>query len=152
MSDPLAFTSTSARFGLPFLFSGQAQKEAFVNEAHAITDALLHCAIECEASIPPTAPTDGTCWLVAAAPTGDWQGQAGKIACRQAGNWLFVPPRDGLRVLNRQSGQEIRFAGTWLSAARPADPGGGTTIDAEARSAIVNLINALATAGILPAV
>lgn len=150
MPDPIIFDSTSPRFALPLLFAGQAQKEAFVNEAHALTDALLHLAIEGEAAAPPTTPVEGTNWLVAASPTGTWAGQEGKIACRQAGNWLFVAPRDGMRLLDKSSGQERRYAGGWLAPAAPAAPSGGSTIDGEARTAISALVAALRTAGVFP--
>jgi Protein of unknown function (DUF2793) len=149
MPDPIIFDTASPRFGLPLLFAGQAQKELYVNEAHALTDALLHCAIEAEANAPPAVPADGSNWLVGTAPTGDWAGKAGKLACRQAGNWIFVPPRDGMRVLNKAIGQEIRFATVWKAAQRPAAAVGGTVVDIEARAVIVNLINALAVAGIV---
>lgn len=151
MSDPVVFDSISPRFGLPLLFAGQAQKEAFVNEAHALTDALLHGTIEGESAVPPPNPVDGTNWLVAASPSGEWLGKAGRIACRQAGNWLFVAPCDGMRLLDRAAGQDRRFAGTWQIAVRPAAPDGGSVVDFEARSAIVNVISALAAAGIFPA-
>ena len=151
MSDPLIFDGTSPRYNLPLLFAGQAQKEAFVNEAHVLTDALLHCAIEGTASAPPTSPIDGTNWLVAASPSGDWTGQAGKLACRQSGVWLFITPRDGLRVLDRSNGQEKHYFGSWLAPTAPAAPIGGTTIDAEARAAIASLLTVLRQAGVLPA-
>lgn len=150
MPDPITFDSTSPRFALPLLFAGQAQKEAFVNEAHARTDALLHCAIEDETATPPTTPVEGTNWLVGASPTGAWAGQAGKIACRQAGNWLFVAPRDGMILLNRANGQQRRFFASWLAPTVPSAPSGGATIDAEARTAIDALIAALRTAGVFP--
>lgn len=151
MPDPISFDSTSPRFELPLLFAGQAQKEAFVNEAHALADALLHCAIEGEAAAPPTTPVEGENWLVAASPTGAWAGQAGKIACRQAGNWLFVAPRDGMTLLNRTNGQQRRYFASWLAPTAPATPSGGTTVDTEARAAINALVAALRTAGIFPA-
>ncbi len=75
--------------------------------------------------------------------------QAGKIACRQAGSWLFVAPRDGMRLLNRTTGQDMRFSGGWQIPATPASPSGGTTIDSQARMAIVAIIDALQLAGIL---
>jgi hypothetical protein len=150
MSDPFLFDHTSPRFGLPLLFAGQSQKEAFVNEAHALADALLHCAIEGEAAAPPSAPADGTAWLVAAGGTGDWAGQDGRLACRQAGNWLFVVPRDGLRLLDRSTGQERRFYGAWRIAQEVLEPTGGSSVDAEARVAISQLIAALREVGIFP--
>lgn len=150
MPDPL-FDSRSPRLDMPLLFAGQAQKEGFVNETTARIDALLHGAIEAETATPPALPVDGQCWLVGASPTGDWAGQAGRIAARQAGNWLFFTARDGMKLLNRASGQEIRYKAGWQIATRPAAPTGGTTIDAEARSAVAAILASLTTAGIIPA-
>jgi hypothetical protein len=151
MTQPLSFEISSPRFGLPLLFAGQAQKEAFVNEAHALTDALLHCAIEATASEPPASPTDGENWLGDDSATGDWQDRDGSLACRQAGNWLFVAPRDGMRIFDRSTGQLLLYNGGWNAPAAPASPAGGSTVDGEARAAIDALIAALRQAGVLPA-
>ncbi len=149
MSDPITFESTTPRFGLPLLYAGQAQKEVFVNESLSIADALLHCAIESETPTPPVAPADGMAWLVATGATGIWTGKAGMLACRQGGQWLYDAPRDGMRLVNKASAQDIRrFAGAWLAPNVPSAPTGGGTIDAEARSAITGLIQKLRDAGI----
>lgn len=147
MSD--LFDSTSPRFGLPLLFAGQAQKEVFVNEAHALADMLLHCAIEGESAAPPASPAEGEAWLVAASPTGSWAGHAGKLAGWQGGNWLFASPRDGMRVLDLSTGQDRRYSGgEWLGPDTPALPSGGAVIDSEARAAIAAIVAALQQAGI----
>lgn len=151
MSDPIIFDSTSPRFGLPMLFAGQSQKELYVNEALYLTDALLHAAIEAVLSSPPGAPLNGQAWLVGSSPSGDWVGQSGKLACRQAGNWLFVTPRDGLRVLDRSTGQVRCYNAGWIAPVAPPAPSGGATIDAEARSAIVDLVTKLRECGVFPA-
>ncbi|HMP56120.1 MAG TPA: DUF2793 domain-containing protein [Novosphingobium sp.] len=150
MSEPLIFDTASPRFALPLLFVGQAQKEAFVNEALSLVDGLLHCAVEGVLDTPPAAPLDGQAWLIGASPAGVWSGRAGQLALRQGGNWIFVPPRDGMRVLDRATGQDRRYRNGWLAATVPAAPSGGTTIDAEARTAIGEIIARLRTAGILP--
>lgn len=151
MPDPITFTSATPRLALPLLFAGQAQKEFYVNQAHALIDALLHAAIEGEADDPPVAPAEGECWLAGSAPTAAWDGHPGELACYEAGVWIFVTPRDGIRLLNRSSGQLMLFRGTWSAPAAPAAPAGGTTIDSEARTAITDLIAALSAAGVLPA-
>jgi hypothetical protein len=151
MTDPIVFTSASPRWSLPLLFAGQAQKEVFVNEAHALTDALLHPAIEGEADDPPATPAEGETWLVGATPTGAWADHAGELASYQAGGWIFAIPRDGVRVLDRSTGQDIRYAAGWQRPATPAAPSGGTTVDAEARAAIADLIAALIDGGLLAA-
>ena len=150
MSQPFTFDTTSPRFALPLLFAGQSQKEIFVNEAHSLTDALLHCSIEGSSTAPPATPSEGENWLVGSAATGEWENQDGAIACRQAGNWLFVAPRDGMRIFDRSKAQLLLYDGDWNAPAVPASPSGGTTIDVEARAAIDALFAALRVAGIFP--
>ena len=40
MSDPIRLDGATARFDLPLLFAGQAQKEVFVNQALAVIELL----------------------------------------------------------------------------------------------------------------
>lgn len=151
MTDPITFASATPRFALPFLFSGQAQKEFFVNQAHALADLLLHPAIKGTTATPPTSPADGDCWLIGSAPTGDWTGHANYLAARQAGSWLFAAPRNGMVVFDEQRGQFIRFTDAWQVAATVAAPTGGTVVDVQAREAIAGLLAAITKAGIMPA-
>jgi hypothetical protein len=150
MTDPILFPSATPRFGLPLLFSGQAQKEFFVNEAHALTDALLACVVEGEASARPPTAAEGSAWLVADGATGEWASHSGAIACRQGGNWIFVAPTDGLRILDRSTGQSRTFFGAWHIPVSPAEPIGGSVVDAEARAVIVEILTALRLATVLP--
>ena len=149
MSDPIVFDSTTPRIGLPLLFAGQAQKETFVNEALARLDGLTGLAVEAEQNAPPAAPADGQAWIVGSAPTGSWAGFAGRIALRQAGQWLFIAPWNGLHFLDLASGQNVRrHGGAWVRATAPDEATGGSTVDSQARSAISALITALRQAGI----
>ena len=150
MPEPL-FQDRTARLDLPLLFAGQSQRETFVNETFARLDALLHCAVEAQQQNPPPAPLDGQCWLVGAGASGAWSDQAGAIACFQQGQWLFQQPRDGLRLLNKATGQHLHHFGSWQTPGTPALPAGGTTIDAQARTAIAAILATLSAAGILAA-
>ncbi|MFC3101531.1 DUF2793 domain-containing protein [Altererythrobacter lauratis] len=150
MSDPVTFNSATARYALPFLFTGQAQKEIFLNEVAARTDLLLHPAIKGITNSPPASPQPGDCWLVGNAPTAGWTGRNGHLAGFQAGNWLFIAPRSGMTVFNESAGQIMRFANGWHMAAAVPGPQGGTVIDVEARATLDALIAALLAAGLLP--
>ncbi len=151
MTDPISFTATTPRFALPNLFVAQAQKEFTINEALARLDGLLHPSVVGETNAPPVSPAEGENWIVGAQPSGDWTGHAGEIALWQARNWLFAVPVQGMSIFNADAGAIAHFDGGWQRAAAVSAPGGGTTEDVEARTAITQLISALVGAGILPA-
>ena len=161
-------TETSARFGLPFILPGQAQKEVFHNEALAALDGLIHPAVAGTATAPPANPADGASWIVAAGASGEWAGQAGRLALRTGGGWRFVQPAPGMSVWDEGAGHARHWSGTaWSDGKLPVagivvageqvvgarlaavpSPSGGTTIDVEARAAVAALIVALKTHGL----
>jgi hypothetical protein len=151
VTDPISFTSATPRFALPLLFAGQSQKEFYVNEAHALTDALLHAACDGESAAPPATPGEGEAWIVASGATGEWAGEDGKLAARQSGNWLFATPSDGMRVFDRSTGQMLLYRDGWRRPASPIVPSTGSVIDSEVRTALADLVAALTEAGIFAA-
>jgi len=72
------------------------------------------------------------------------------IAARQAGNWLYIPGTEGMRVFDRSIRQERLFTSEWQSPVAPMEPTGGSVVDAEARAVISDLILALRASGLFP--
>jgi hypothetical protein len=56
-----------------------------------------------------------------------------------------------MRLFDSSTGQVLLYRGAWERPATPAEPSGGSTVDAEARTAISGLIAALVAAGVFPA-
>lgn len=163
-------TMTTARHGLPLLVPGQAQKEAFHNEALAAIDMLLHASVEAVGlDVPPDAPTEGRSWIVGSVATGQWTGHAHNVASWTAGGWRFQPPVAGLTVAVGTEGLRAAWDGVrWtvgsievarltiagkqvVGAQRPAiaDPTGGVTTDAEARVTLGAVLTALRSHGLI---
>ena len=163
-------TETSARFALPFILPGQAQKEAYHNEALTLVDALLHAQIEAGPLVEvPEEPQPGQAWLVGAGASGAWAGKADALACWTAGGWRFVSPVPGMLAWNIGSGCWLYWTGSaWSTGQWPAtallidgqqvvgprlpdvpSPSGGTVIDAEARAAVAGLIATLKSHGLI---
>lgn len=150
MADPIVFDHATPRFALPMLYTGQAQKEVFVNEALFRTDALLHCAVIGKRLSPPENPAEGDAWLISSPASGDWAGKADSIALCQGGAWTFIAPRDGMHVFDLSEGQNRLFFRSWRKALLIAEPVGGSTVDGEARAAIAELMASLQAVGVLP--
>lgn len=148
MSDPIVFETATARFQLPLLFAGQAQREFYVNEALSRADLLLHCAIQGEIAAPPPSPQVGQVWLVASSPTGIFANHASSLAGWTGDGWIFFFPRDGLRVFDRSRSAFQLYQGGWRRQIVPSAPNGGIVIDAEARNAIASVLERLVDAGI----
>jgi hypothetical protein len=165
-------TDTSARFALPFLQPGQAQKEIFHNEALAIMDAVLPPVVQTVGDdTPPPAPAPGLCWIVGDAPTGDWAGQSGRIAAWTAGGWRFAAPVPGMAAWLVEANVWALYDGNaWRIGLLPAtalhisgrqvvgeqqaaivDPVGGAFVDGEARAAISAILGTLRSHGLIAA-
>lgn len=145
-----SFPWATPRHALPYLYPGQSQKELFVNQASTMIDVLLHPAVAGEANDPPGAPEPGETWLVGANPAAEWAGQAGALAAYADGQWLFFPPRDGLRIFDRATRQFLHYSGQWVRVAAPPPPSGGTVVDVEARALLATLIEIMASTGVFP--
>ena len=162
-------SETSARFALPYLVPGQAQKEVFHNEALAAVDALLHAAVEgTPDGDPPPAPEPGQSWVVGSAASGAWSGHEDQLATWTSGGWRFAAPVPGMLAWNKPAGTWLRWTGAeWSDGTLPASavmiggqqvvgprlpevpsPSGGTVIDVEARSALAAVIATLKSHGL----
>lgn len=163
-------SETTPRLGLALLQAGQAQKEMTHNEALTLIDALLGGAVEAVGTnTPPSTPAPGQTWIVGGTPTGAWTDHSGQVALWTAGGWRFAVPAEGMVLRLKGSGVRIeRGASAWGSGALVATsvliggeqvtgarlsgisgPGGGATIDAEARAAIDAILVALRTHGLI---
>ncbi|WP_198045889.1 DUF2793 domain-containing protein [Novosphingobium aquimarinum] len=111
----------------------------------------MHGAIEAEIDGPPADPQDGECWLIAPSAIDQWAGRDAQLACRQAGQWIYIAPREGMRIFDRSRGQELFYSQGWVSVEPVQEPFGGSTVDPQARAAIADLISALTDLGLLPA-
>jgi len=115
---------------LPLLEAAQAQKHLTHNEALMRLDWAIHLSVISRAvAAPPEAAADGARYLVPAAPSGAWAGQAGLLAVMQGGGWLFEPPRAGWRLWVEDEKKFLGFDGAeWLdlrqdSPSTPSNPG-----------------------------
>lgn len=149
MTTPVTFPSRTPRLALPLLYVGQTQKEITVNEGILSADFLIDSAIEGVVSTPPASPAIGSMWLVGTAPTGDFAGQADKLAGWSDSGWRFFAPRDGMRIFDLGKSAYRLYQKGWTMALAPAAPSGGTVIDEQARSTLAALTDALKVAGIL---
>lgn len=150
MTDPVEFTSITPRFKIPLLFTAQAQKEFYVNEAHSLVDGLLHPTVRGEASAPPADALDGQSWLVGSSATGAFATHENSIATLQSGQWLFITPVRGMSVFDETAGKRRYFDGSWVALSAIAPPAGGGVQDTQARTSIAQIITALQKAGIVP--
>ncbi len=148
MAVALSFPSVTPHFGLPLLFSGQAQKEFFLNQSLTLIDALLQQSVLDSLPSPPASPADGDTYRVTSVATAEWAGQEDRIAVRVGGDWLFLEAKEGMRLFDREHGAFVHFNGQWESPVEPSAPSGGGTIDAEARQMLNDLVEVLRKTGV----
>lgn len=153
MPEPMLTSSRTPRHQLPFLFSGQSQREAFVNEALARLDALIQPTVIGALVEPPAAPALGSTYIVDASATGSWAGRDNALATWAGSHWLFAAPSEGARVHDAETGSLAVYtqADGWSRVASPTAPTGGAVQDAEARAVIAAIVAGLHSLGIFSA-
>lgn len=106
--------SSTPRLGLPYIATGQAQKEVTHNEALNRLDVLVQgSVIDATTTTPPASPAEGQAWIVAAGATGAWAGKVGQIAA-WFGGWQFLAPAAGWKVWDASAARQLTFDGiTW---------------------------------------
>jgi hypothetical protein len=135
-----------------------------------VLDVLVAAAVEgVPLATPPSSPAIGSCYLVAAGPTGAWTGQALKLAAYSSGGWRFIAPRDGMVAYVKSNGSiALYHDGAWeigtvkgsqlmvegLKVVGPrepaiAAPAAGGTVDVEARAAIGQILTAMRQHGLI---
>ena len=109
---------------LPYLAAAQAQKHVTLNEALRLLDALVQLVFQSRAlAAPPASPANGARYIVAAAPTGAWSGNAGAIAAWQDGAWAFLTPRAGWLAWIVDEAAAVVFNGiAWSTLAGQTTP------------------------------
>lgn len=162
--------SATARLQLPLLSTGQSGKEAVVNEGLQRLDALTASAVEeAPRNDPPATPVIGDCYIVGGSPAGEWSGKPGCLAAFTSGGWKLISPVEGINIYVKSEAQHASYrAGSWeLGMLRGSslliggqqvvggrvgpisEPSGGSFEDAEARTAIGQVIAALREHGLI---
>ena len=100
------------RLALPYLAAAQSQKHVTHNEALQMLDALVQISVlEKDRASPPASPSEGMRYLVGAAPSGGFAGQAGRLAAFDDGAWRFLEPQPGWLVHVAAGNSLILFDG-----------------------------------------
>ncbi len=145
---------TTPKFGLPLLYTAQANKEIIHNEALMLLDATILPVIVAEQADPPadlTSGDSGKSWLVAANPTGVWENEEGRLAFWMGDSWRFVEAPERSRIFRSDLAVEfLKRSDGWFSPSTMADPSGGAVVDNEARQAITSILSFLRSTGAIP--
>jgi hypothetical protein len=123
-------TDTSANLQLPYLEPAQAQKHVTVNEALLRLDAIVQlCIVSATTTAQPSAPTDGSVYILPAGKTGaQWGSMANAaLAYWRDGTWEAIAPREGWIAFVRDTDQIHVYDGAaWSQNAARAGLGLGT--------------------------
>lgn len=115
-------SDVTVNLALPYILPSQAQKHVTHNEALQRLDAVVQLAIAASLSAPPSAPSEGSAYLVNAGAGGAWLGKGGLIAFFQDGDWLFLQPRPGWCAWFLADSRLRIYSGTdWIEMTLPAN-------------------------------
>lgn len=134
---------TTPNLHLPYILAAQAQKHVTHNEALRALDALVQLSVlDRDLATPPGSPVNGQCYIVAASPTGAWEGHALEVAAFQDEAWAFFAPLAGWLAWVADEAQLYAWNGSaWvvasdMSVKSAPQVGVNTTADATNKLAV----------------
>ena len=141
-------TDSTARLGLPYILTGQAQKEVTHNEALNRLDAVVQLSVlDRTLTVPPASPAEASVYLVATGASGLWQGKDGQIAIYYNG-WQFLVPRKGWLAWSAAEDLLLRHTGSgWTVFASPLGQSLMAAQDAASTRSLLGLAATTLTAG-----
>lgn len=118
--------SETPKLELPLVQASQSQKHVTVNEAFLRIDALSKIELtSIGQQLPPGTPAEGDLHFVGDAPSGDWSGEASRLALFLNGGWLFFDPRSGWQGWDAGLGVPVTFDGLeWIAGGGAFSPNG----------------------------
>ncbi len=107
--------SATGRLGLPYIVTSQAQKEVTHNEGLDRLDAFVTPVVADIANAAPGSPSVGDLYIVGSSPTGDFAGQANKLAQYQSGGWVFYTPFKWMDAFVESTDSRMAYDGSgWV--------------------------------------
>ena len=86
------------------------------NEVTYRLETLSALHIQAQQNNPPSSPSEGQAWLIGAAATGDWTGQAVDTIAAYYGGWLYIPPQAGMIGWHETAGEFQGYNGSsWVA-------------------------------------
>ncbi len=118
--------TVTPRLDLPLVQPAQAQKHVTVNEALLRLDCVSMLTLETRNAVsPPVTAVEGEAFGLAAAPSGVWAGQGGRVAVFLGGGWVFMTPQRGWRAWIADEGVLALHDGAdWRGGALALSPSG----------------------------
>ena len=112
--------TTTPNLALSYIVSSQAQKEITHNSALNDLDYTAQMSvIDTTLATPPSSPSTGDSYIIAASPTGAWTGFANCVA-GYYGGWTIKTPIAGWRAWTRNGNRVLYYTGSaWALLATP---------------------------------
>ena len=108
--------SATKRLNLPYIVTGQAQKEVTHNDGLNRLDAFVTPVVSEITDAPPVSPTVGDVVIVGTNGSGDFSGKDNQLAQYLTGGWVFYTPFKWMDAVVEDIDSRMTYNGTtWVA-------------------------------------
>lgn len=109
--------TTTPRFGKKYFATGQLEPDVTFTDLDRLWDVLAGGITLKQRNLntpPGGTPAEGDAYFVGTSPTGDWAGQASKLAVYENGAWAFYTLPDGIHGFDQNDDIQVAYNATEL--------------------------------------